>query len=209
MKHDEALLKDIKIVGIEGFANCKSNFYTCADGITPFRDYCFSRGINTLNGEIDSGVWAISYFLSMYKYRPEDFVMYSEPKITANNMEVTLDELSECSCYMDRIYPLFSGKKTVKKMITEVLRLQKVDKSVQEIKEMFFLDELRFERPLSQVGNECFRAMAAIGYAHGKKIYCFPWLSKMRFDGYHGNMTGLLHILESLGMIVISPVGRE
>ena len=74
---------------------------------------------------------------------------------------------------------------------------------------MFQLDEQRFERPISQVGNEVFRAMAAIGYAHEKEIFCFPWLSKERFDSYRNNLADLLPILEKIGKIAIIPIGYD
>ena len=68
-------------------------------------------------GEIDSGVWAISYLLSMYKQSPEDFVLFDPPEVTVNNKVISLNELSEYSCYIDNLYPLFSMNKSVKEHI--------------------------------------------------------------------------------------------
>ena len=58
-----------------------------------------------------------------------------------------------------------------------------------------------------EVGNEIFKAMAAIGFSYKKEIFCFPWLSNRRFESYHENLTTLLQILEKLGKTVIIPVG--
>ena len=69
------------------------------------------------------------------------------------------------------------------------------------------MDSERFERPLAGAGNEIFKAMAAIGYANDKKVFCFPWLSKKRFESYHENLTDLLRTLDDLGQISIVPVG--
>jgi len=50
--------------------------------------------------------------------------------------------------------------------------------------------------------------MAAIGFCHKKQVFCFPWLSKKRFDYYRGNITDVLNVLESLGKIIILPIGE-
>jgi hypothetical protein len=72
---------------------------------------------------------------------------------------------------------------------------------------LFCIDNERFERPLKGVGNEIFKAMAAIGFSYKKEIFCFPWLSNRRFESYHKNLTALLQILENLGKTVIIPIG--
>ncbi len=77
-----------------------------------------------------------------------------------------------------------------------------MDYATEEIRDLFYIHPARFERPLTGVGNEVFKCMAAIAYCHEKDVYCFPWLSKKRFAGYHYNMTGLLEILERLDKIL-------
>ena len=167
----------------------------------------FSEGVNKLGGEIDSGNWAVSYLLSMYQHRPKDFVLFEAPNALVNNEAISLQELSRYSCYMDQLYPMFSTKATVRKLITQGLKKYPTDASPDDIKKLFFLDDQRFERPLKCVGNEIFRAMAAIGYCHQKEIFCFPWLSNKRFEYYHQNMTYTLELLSDLGKIAIVPVG--
>ena len=198
-------------ISIQGSASvhCRSCFYSARDCLLEFSCYTFIRGVNTLVGEIDSGAWAASYLLSMYEYRPKDFILLEPVKATLHGESVSFRELTSLSCYMDRVYPLFSDESTVREMITQGLEHSALDYSCQDIKELFCLDDQRFERPLRSVGNEIFRAMAAIGLSYGKEIFCFPWLSRQRFDGYHRNMTGLFEILESLGKITISPVGYD
>ena len=71
------------------------------------------------------------------------------------------------------------------------------------------MDEVRFDRPLKQVGNARFRCMAAIAYSNKKEVYCFPWLSKMRFEYYHGNLLWLIEKLAEMDKVVIVPVGKE
>lgn len=200
------IIQEIKIQN-EGYVDCKSAFYTAKDILQSDKNYVFSNGKNLMTGEIDSGIWAVSYLLSMYKHRPKDFVLYEKTNVSVNGKTIALDEVAEYSCYMDSIYPLFSSRKTVRNIVAQGLKKNKSERTAEEIRELFELDSERFERPLTGAGNERFRAMAAIGYSHNKQIFCFPWLSKMRFDGYHDNLTWLLDKLETLNMIAIVPIG--
>lgn len=190
----------------EGYVYCKSNFYSSQD-ILNNTSFNFGVGINKLIGEIDSGIWAISYLLSMYKHRPEDFVLFKQPKVTVNSQVISLNELSEISCYMDKLDPLFSTDNSVKELIMQGLEHSKLNFSHEEIKNLFHINSERFERPLTGVGNEIFKAMAAIGFSYEKEIFCFPWLSNKRFESYHKNLTTLLKILENLKKTVVIPVG--
>ena len=190
----------------DGYVYCKSSFYSAQDSLSNHSCYSFSRGINKLIGEIDSGNWAVSYLLSMYKHRPEDFVLFEQPIVAVNNKWISLNELSEFSCYMDKIDPLFSANNSVKEHIKQGLDYSKLNCSYDDIKNLFYIDSERFDRPLKGVGNEIFKAMAAIGFYYKKEVFCFPWLSNSRFESYHENLTGLLQILENLEKTVIIPV---
>lgn len=200
------VINSIKVQN-EGYIFCKSNFYSALDGLSSDSGYTFFTGVNKLIGEIDSGIWAVSYLLSMYKYRPEDFILFGKPKVIINSKILSLSELSEFSCYMDKIYPLFSTDNSVKELVAQGLDDSKLNYSPNDIKDLFHMDSERFERPLAGVGNEIFRAMAAIGYCRKKELFCFPWLSNMRFENYHGHLIDLLDILEHLKKTVILPIG--
>lgn len=191
----------------EGYVYCKSRFYSSQDSLSNLACYSFLRGLNKLTGEIDSGNWAISYLLSMYQYRPEDFVLFNQPNVVVNNKSISLNEFSEFACYMDELDPLFSTSNSVKEIIRHGLAQSKLNCSFDDIKFLFQMDSQRFERPINAVGNEYFKAMAAIGFSYKKEVFCFPWLSNRRFESYHENLSSLLQVLEKLNKIVIIPVG--
>lgn len=132
-------ISDISVKS-EGTVFCKSRFYSARDSLSGRSRYSFSQGVNKLIGEIDSGNWAISYLLSMYKYRPKDFVLLDQPEVTVNNKHIFIAELSEFSCYMDRLYPLFSTADSVKTQIRRGLNQSKLSCSFDDIKNLFFLD---------------------------------------------------------------------
>lgn len=190
----------------DGYVHCKSDFYSAQDFLNN-ENCCLSVGINKLVGEIDSGGWAISYLLSMYKQSKKDFVLFEKPEAIVNNVIMPLEQLMTYSCYLDRSYSLFKSNNTVKSLVKKGIRANNLNISPDDIGDIFHIDKERFDRPLISVGNEKFRAMSAISYANDKKVFCFPWLSQMRFDSYHGHMTDLLDILERLEKIVILPIG--
>lgn len=200
-------IETIKISN-DGYVRCNSCFYSVLDILSNNTEYSFSVGTNRLCGEIDSGVWAISYLLSMYSSKPKDFVLFEKPELEINGNITTLNTVLQYSCYMDNLYPLFSTKASIRKLVTKGIKANQLDYSTDDIKNLFNIDSERFERPLSCVGNEVFKAMAAIGYCHGKQIFCFPWLSQKRFENYHNNINKLLNTLSCLDAIVVLPIGE-
>ena len=191
----------------EGYVNCRSCWYACAD-VLQRKSYEFSVGVNRLPGEIDSGVWSVSTLLSMTPYLKEkDRVLSSPLSLRVNGNEMPLAEFCRYSCYMDESFPLFRTKRPVSKIVERELKRQGSSQTPQEICDLFQMTPFRFERSLSCVGNEIFKAMAILAHLAGKQVFCFPWMSEERFQNFHENMTGLLGVLEKLEKIVILPVG--
>ena len=199
-----------------GYVLCRSERYFAHDCLRGYHDclrkpeeeYKFGVGVNKLIGEIDSGCWAISYLLSMYSFRPKDFILFSPAEIEADNITMPLKKFGDFSCYMDKLYPLFNSRRTVSALVKRGIKNKGLHFSADKIRDIFLIDKERFERPLSGVGNEIFKCMAAIAYCFGKEVFCFPWLSRERFLGYHGHLSGLLDILADLEKIVVLPVGE-
>ena len=192
----------------DGYIHCKSCFYSAFDVLSGDSGYTFSQGTNMLVGEIDSGSWAVSYLLSMFECRPKDFVMSEIPQIAVNGEPLPFHELAKFTCYMDRSFPLFSSMASVRLCVEKGLKSSGLTLCADDVKDLFCLDSQRFERPLAGVGNEIFRAMSAIAYCFGQQVFCFAWLSKSRFEGYHKNLSGALETLEVLNKTVIMPVGE-
>ena len=198
-------IKNINIRN-DGYILCESAFYTVDDIINENKNFEFNTGVNVLHGEIDSGNFAVSYLISMYnKVNKETLFLPFEA--TVNGQVMPLADLTKYACYMDLKYPLFASNRSVERLISSGLKKSGLQKTVKDIKNLFGLDDDRFQRPLKCVGNERFRAMAAVAYSYDKQIYCFPWMSKMRFDYYGKNISWLLQVLESLGKIIILPCG--
>ena len=189
----------------DGYIRCKSKFYSVVDIISDTKVFDFSKGINVLNGEIDSGIFGISYLISMYNYRNKEDITLFDVDIVSNDEPIAIDDLSDKSCYIDEIYPLFNKDLTVEQLVKEGLKKSGLNETIENIMDMFHLEQFRFMRPLSQTGNERLNSMAAIGYSYGKQIFCFPWLSNIRYDYFRVRLTNITETLEKLGKIVIFP----
>ena len=195
-------------VNNDGYVLCRSKFYSVND-VLPDTTFYFTSGVNKLVGGIDCGNWAVSYLLSMYMYKSRGFCLFNKPEVTVNDATMLLDEFSKCSCYMDTLYPMFRKKTPINKLVAKELKNSKSEITPEKVREIFCIDKERFNRPLSQVGNELFQAMAAIGYASGKEVFCFPWLSHKRYCYYQVHIDALTKTLESLGKVVILPLEKE
>lgn len=191
-------------INCDCFVDCHSNFYKSSGALGA---HTIHSGKNLLRGEIDSGVWELSYFLSMYHKRKKDFIRFDNPTVTKNGQEVPFEEILDKSCYMDKSDPLFGTKQTVRKLIEKGVKKSRCPLTAVEIQTLFHLDEQRLDRPISQVGNERFRAMAAIGVATGKEWFCFPWLSRKMVEHYGLQLSFAVYLLEQLNKNIVLPVG--
>ena len=200
------MYKTIQIFN-SGILYCKCRCYNCAQSIKSCEKYVFKTGTNHLIGDIDSGVWGISYFMSMFKYDVNKKAFEHPLVAIVDGQKMSMDAFSETCCYLDeRYYPLFKSKfLSVEKLIKRGLEKNDVKKTYTEIRDLFELDKYRLTKPVYCVGNERFRAMAAIGYAHGKKVFCFPWMSDTMVDYYKNNLLITLKGLKELQAITVIP----
>ena len=110
---------------------------------------------------------------------------------------------------MDPLYPLFSKKISVKQAVEQGIKRNSLPYSAEDIRVLFKIDKDRYERSLSGVGNEIFKAMGAIGVAEDKDIFCFPWQSRGRCAGYHLHFPQTADALAELGKIAVIPLGLD
>lgn len=192
-----------------GHIFCRSEFYSVLDVLPDNVTYEFSNGINVLLDDIDSGNWAVSYLLSMYRYEAHKTPLFSPMNAIVNNDIIPLTQLWEYTCYMDRIFPLFRSRRTVSHLISQGIKMNGISTSAEYIRELFHIDRERYCRPLKNTGNEIYKVMAAIGYVYGKQVFCFPWFSRRRYNAFHDHMSEALNVLNTLGKIVILPLEKE
>ena len=193
-------------IKVGGYVACKSSFYSAITSINS--TLVLTRGINRFECEIDAEYWAISYLLSMYDDN-DDFILDENPIIIVDGKDINIKDILKYTCYMDKINPEFSSNETVETLVAKGIKQYNLSYTTEDIRDMFYMEDFRFKRPLSGVGNEVFKAMGAIGFVNQKEIFCMPWLSRKRFDGFHLHLIGAINILEKLGKTIIVPIGRQ
>ena len=204
-------MKEFKEIQIDcsntfGYVECRSTSMVVSNTLNDFhRKVTFTVGVNALRSEPDSGSWALSYMLSMYRHRPKDFMM-DPPPVKVDGQNVPLRELTKSACYLNTLDPLFSSRRrTVESLVTEGIRKNKLSVSPQEIMELCGMTECRFNRPVTATSTEMLNAMAAIGHCWGRHVFCLPWMSKDVVKTFGHHMDFLLKGLTALGHIVIYP----
>ena len=203
-------MKEFKTIQIDcsnnGYITCRCEHEAMMSHLNDFaRELTFTIGVNVLRSEPDSGSWALSYMLSMYRHRPHDFIM-DPPSIKVDGQSVTLRELTKSACYLDTLDPLFSSRRrSVESLVTAGIRKNKLSVSPREIMELCGMTECGINRPVNATGTEKLNAMAAIGHCWGRHVFCLPWMSKNSVCGFGLHMDALLKGLTTLGHIVIYP----
>lgn len=200
---------NIQLCNFSGYANCKSMFL-CAKSTLYDKCISLSRGINVLYGDFDCGIWATCYAAVMplgngfFRHR-QDVIYTDRPTIMVDGEPVSSKFLADISCYLDSCFPLFKKKRSVNASIQ--IGLQKCDSEISfvEICQLFDIQKERESRYVTQVGNDLFRCMAAIGVAWNKEVFFFPWTSEAKVQYYGRQLTDVLEILSKLNKVVVIP----
>lgn len=202
----------ISIENFDAFVTCRSTHgvyrTTCND-----LSYTFNPGVYVLQGEIDSGGWAISYALStFYNRKKTDIISHPAPICTYNNQPLSLELLQKHSCYIDKAVDNKSDRifrRSVHSIVARNIKKNHLNTTCEKVRELFDLTPERFERYIKYVGNEYVRSKAAIGYSDNKSIFCFPWFSKHYYLYLQHNIMCVCNILKALGKIVLLPTSYE
>lgn len=173
------------------------------EGIQQF-SYTFHSGMSYgLKAECGDGAWGISYVLA-------GKTRISDGRILLNGRDIDDKSLHQISCYVGDFYKSrFSWmNKTVKQQL--VTALSKNDKvSYQQVVDAFELSESRLNRKLWEVSNEKWNAVAAIGLASNKRIFCFPWFNETWTVSLHSRLSVISDRLRETGAIVLFPLGND
>ena len=168
-----------------------------------FRDIELESGkIYGIVGEYGQGPMYISYLLG-------GRIDFGDLRLFCNDYELSQKDLQEISWNLEPSKEKYRNA-IVKKDIEKALSKNKCKEDFNQIAEKFILTEPRYDRKLFQLSGERWRATAALGYAHRKKIYFAPYkYSKFYYDMC---LSGLLKVLKELaadGAIVLLPAGSD
>lgn len=169
-----------------------------------FSDISFESGkIYALVSEYGMGCGYLTSLLGGKAQAPSGL------RVLCQGQEVSQEELKENSFCLDIDVSDFGGK-YVRKSIEKALSKSGVKSDIKDIAKRFGLTPERLDRKFSQCGNEGARAIAALGYAMGRKIF---------YTGYHPSyyyssridsmwLVALKELTDS-GAVVLLPAGSD
>lgn len=201
--------KLLSVKHFEGYFNCYSEYGQYMSTCNDF-SYDFKNGIYILQGDINSGGWAFSYAISSNDNKK--IIINDHVELVFNGEKMNLDQIWSKSCYLSEKHTncfVRNFQMSVKKIIEENIKEQKLDITIEEIRDMFFITPTRFDRKIYRTGNERFACRAAIGYSRGKEIFCFPWFSDVDMRYFYVHIVHLCNTLKKLGKIVILPTSCD
>jgi ABC-type dipeptide/oligopeptide/nickel transport system ATPase subunit len=169
--------------------------------------YCFSScKIYGIIGECGSGGWALSYTIA-----GKEKLKNGEIKINDNLVDVK--ELQKYSFYVgEGISNVGIRKNSIfKQLQTGIKTSGRKDYSVEDIIELFGLSKDRLNYKIEELSWERWRASLAIGFAYGKRIYCFPWCNTSFVNDLIINpcIYRCFEILKQDGAIILLPTGTQ
>jgi len=192
-------LYDIQFDGIVGYKRGERIY----EKLKPFsKEFSFGKSF-LLDGNLGTGTWALSWIIGTLLKQHDGII-----EIDGKPYNVK-DRKKDAWCVRDtEIKNHIWGNQTVKWQIRHGLRTFHTQHIgfEQRIIEQFGLTQERYERPLSMLSHEAWRASCAIGLANGRKIFCFPYLqSRFVEENYHLWLGQTINVLKENNCLIVIP----
>ena len=101
------------------------------------------------------------------------------------------------------------NKRTIKEQIEHGVHCKLTDTDFSSIQKMFCISSERINRNIYFVSGERWKASAAIGYANGKKVFCYPWMNSKDIEHLKEQLSHTVKVLLDADCIVIMPTTKE
>lgn len=137
---------------------------------------------------------------------------FFEGKIYIDDKKETLSSLAKNSWYVG--YDIYGSRnplrrKTIKEQIKAGVQATHCELDADTIQKMFCVSNERVGRSIKRVSGERWKASIAIGYAYGKKIFCYPWMNSEDIEHLKEQMKKSIEVLLDNNCIVIVPTTNE
>ena len=138
---------------------------------------------------------------------------YDEGKVYIDGQESPLEHVIENSWYvgmdLDNRKRFIKKRRTVRQQIEYGVHNTKQRGDAKKIQGIFRISEERIDRNIKYVSGECWKASAAIGYANGRKIFCYPWMNSRDVEHLKEQLSYVVDYLIHSDCIVIFPTTKE
>lgn len=197
----------IQLTKFQDSADCRSILHSSKEGFFEISYHFHGGNIYGLISDYGCGSWGLATCLGGRCYDPRG-------TIHVNNKKSGCKDLLDISCFIseNRIHGVNDDdvSMTVRECIDRALKTSGIPYTCQEIKDLFYLSDGRFDRSIGQTSGEIWIISAAVGFAANKKVFCFPWLNerelfraKVMFD------LGVFELLKREGKLVLIPTSHE
>jgi hypothetical protein len=196
---------------------------TYRDSVKRFRAKFTFGHLYHLDSDFSQGGWALNYFLAG-RMKPEN-IKYFKNKNIATDAEVKYcgkiiesSDLEKLTCYVGNYsgtevdarrklyWPLLQKRYYVRTQIADGLRKSNSIHSFEEIERMFCLSDGRLDRLVNYTSGEIWRSTLAIGYASGKRIFCFPQMTKdLMYYVFRDSFVNIIKEVKKNHSIIIVP----
>jgi hypothetical protein len=167
-----------------------------------YSDQIFETGKSYgLVSEYMQGCMYLSYMLGG-KIKPEDGL-----EIYIDAQKTDVNKLNDIGWNIEPYYEKYKNF-VVRKTIENALRKELVPESFEQIAKAFVLTEPRYDRKLSQLSGERWRASAAIGYALGKRVFFGPYASSEHYSRMNA-LPEIIRFLKEKDCMIVLPVGSD
>lgn len=209
-----AILEKMTLKGISFWGECNLFHYGIVQECLQKRDFEFSSGnLYGIIGEFGEGGAALSCGIT----GNTDFY---EGKVYFDGIEKTIKDVVDISWYIGNdlyqyrknmvfgIKPKIN-KRTIKEQIEHGVHCKLTDTDFSSIQKMFCISSERINRNIYFVSGERWKASAAIGYANGKKVFCYPWMNSKDIEHLKEQLSHTVKVLLDADCIVIMPTTKE
>ena len=167
-------MSTIQLIDYESSTHCRTACLACRDAFPPINRLLEGGRIYGLRSDIRGGAWALSWALGGRSKQ-------SSGEVLLDGVPVSNKDLSARSCFIGEPYfpsinsCLFPG--TVRSCLLKALKTGRTGLPLDELTEKFCLTPERFDRSPTRVQHpQSWYLSAAVGFAAGKEVFCFPYL---------------------------------
>jgi len=202
------MIKTIKLINFQDMVECNDSLHQSKESFLAV-NYEFKKGnVYGLISDFGCGSWGLSNCVGGRGTSEHT------GKILLNNDEISVNKLSEYSCFItEKIFQDVNSESnlmTPKECIAKALSISKQPYTIEQIKKWFCLSDGRFERPIEYIGTEIWTISIAVNFALGKEIYCYPWLNMIDISRFMiAYEEKIIDLLKSKGKIVIVPSSQK
>lgn len=194
----------IQLIDYEASARCQTVNLSCRDAFPPITCTFEGGRVYGLHSDIRCGSWALSWALG--GRAKEAF-----GEILLDGVHAAPKDLASLACFIGEPYfpglnsRLFPG--TVGSCLNKALDAGQTGWTLQQLTKAFCLTPERFERsPVHVHYAQSWFLSAAVGFASGKEIFCFPYLPVDTLRAVDVMCReGIFDLLREYGKIVLLP----